>query len=150
MGNDKRFPANCNSNDFDRNIQQKFKVPIEMSKWCIIYGKFNKKEADIFMSTAKDAMQQLQIKATPPALFEVEGNDRDFSSWKRTIDNKINPGVQGCLFILQGKKNAAPLYKDIKKYMLCNVPVASQIVLAQTISAGKNLRSIVNKILMQF
>jgi hypothetical protein len=100
------------------------------------------------MSTAKEAIAQLQLKVEAPALFEVEGNDRDFSNWKKTIDSKINPQVQGCIFILQGKKNAAPLYKDIKKYMLCNVPVASQVVLAQTISAGKNLRSIVNKILM--
>jgi hypothetical protein len=64
-----------------------------MNKWCIIYGKFNKREADTFMSTAKEAIAQLQLKVEPPALFEVEGNDRDFNSWKKTIDAKINPAV---------------------------------------------------------
>lgn len=41
------------------------------------------------------------------------------------IDEKIRPGVDGVVFIVPGRKNASPIYKDLKKYMLVNCPVAS-------------------------
>jgi len=52
------------------------------------------------------------------------------------------------IFLLEGNKNGAPLYKDLKTYLYQNKPVPSQMVLKNTIARGKNLRSIVNKILI--
>ena len=57
--------------------------------------------------------------------------------------------MQAVVLILQGNKNGAPLYGDLKKLLIRDIPVPSQVVLANTISRGKNLRSIVNKIYMQ-
>ena len=41
------------------------------------------------------------------------------------------------------------MYDQIKKCLITQMPVPSQVILHNTISRGKNLRSIVNKILIQ-
>lgn len=53
------------------------------------------------------------------------------------------------MLILPGAKGKAPLYDDLKRLLLKEIPVPSQVVLANTISRGKNVRSICNKILIQ-
>ena len=69
MGNGKTFRADCNSNDFDRNVQQKLKKSIDMNKWCIIHGERSVKEANQFDSTCRQSCDDLGIKASPPAKF---------------------------------------------------------------------------------
>ena len=53
------------------------------------------------------------------------------------------------VFILPGQKKAGKCYKEIKEFLFKEIPVPAQVVLASTISKGKNLRSICNKILIQ-
>lgn len=65
------------------------------------------------------------------------------------MKDKIKPGVQACVLLLPGQKGKCTLYDDIKRLFLSEVPVPSQVVLAGTISKGKNVRSIVSKILIQ-
>jgi aubergine-like protein len=57
--------------------------------------------------------------------------------------------VQAVVLLLPGAKGRNSLYDDIKRFLLSEFPVPSQVVLCNTISRGKNLRSIVNKILIQ-
>jgi aubergine len=57
--------------------------------------------------------------------------------------------VTAIVLILQGNKNGAPHYEGIKKLLMTERPVPSQVILSNTISRGKNLRSICNKILIQ-
>ena len=49
----------------------------------------------------------------------------------------------------QAKRRALPIYDDCKKFLLTKCPIPSQVILIPTITAGKNLRSIINKILIQ-
>ena len=51
--------------------------------------------------------------------------------------------------LLQGQKNSAPLYAEIKRYCHSQKGVPVQVVLTKTIQSGKGLRSICNKILTQ-
>lgn len=53
------------------------------------------------------------------------------------------------VLLLPGQKGKTSLYDDIKRFLISEFPVPSQVVLCNTISKGKNLRSIVNKILIQ-
>lgn len=53
------------------------------------------------------------------------------------------------VLILPGAKGKSTLYDDIKRFLLTEYPIPSQVVLAQTISRGKNLRSIISKVLIQ-
>ena len=90
-----------------------------------------------------------QYPCEPPAMFQLQGDDRRFETWEREIKAKLNPSVKCVIFILSGNKNGAPMYDPIKKLLLESIPVPSQVVLQNTIKRGKNLFSIVNKILIQ-
>ena len=43
--NGKKFAANCNANDFDRNIQSEMYSQKDLGKWCIIHTRNTAKEA---------------------------------------------------------------------------------------------------------
>jgi hypothetical protein len=49
---------------------------------------------------------------------------------------------------MPGAKGKNTLYDDVKRFLLTEFAVPSQVVLFNTIAKGKNLRSIVNKILI--
>lgn len=72
-----------------------------------------------------------------------------FDAWRRELQNALNDGVQLVVLILPGSKARCQLYDDVKKFLLEEYPIPSQVVLTSTIQRGKNLRSIVSKILIQ-
>ena len=41
------------------------------------------------------------------------------------------------------------MYDDVKKFLLTEYPIPSQVILTNTIQRGKNLRSIISKVLIQ-
>jgi len=51
--------------------------------------------------------------------------------------------------LLPGQKGKCTLYDDVKRLLLADLPVPSQVVLTGTIQRGKNVRSIINKVLIQ-
>lgn len=65
------------------------------------------------------------------------------------MKENLNPSVQCVVLLLPGAKGKAPLYDDLKRLLIKDIPVPSQVVLCNTISKGKNLRSICSKILIQ-
>jgi hypothetical protein len=69
-------------------------------------------------------------------------------TWTRELKSKLNNNVQAVVLLLPGQKGKTQLYDDIKRFLLQEFPIPSQVVLCNTISKGKNLRSIVNKILI--
>jgi len=83
----------------------------------------------------------------PPKEFFIDG--KNFEDWERTFSSNLDPSVQAVILLLPGKKKSAPYYDDCKKFLLTKCPIPSQVVLITTIMAGKNLRSIINKILIQ-
>ena len=58
MGKGKDFNMECNSNDFDRNIQQEMFTQLPLQKWAIFYEKFNEKDAQQFKSEIEKCIQQ--------------------------------------------------------------------------------------------
>jgi aubergine-like protein len=51
--------------------------------------------------------------------------------------------------LLPGGKDGSDLYPDLKRLLLEEIPIISQIVLTGTINYGKNLKTIVSKIIAQ-
>ena len=64
----------------------------------------------------------------------------------KNINIEVDSAV---ILIIPGSRGKGPLYSSLKKFLLTTCPIPSQIILSGTISKGKNLRSIVNKILIQ-
>ena len=50
---------------------------------------------------------------------------------------------------MPGSQGRSVLYNEIKRLFLEEIPIVSQIVLVGTIRSGKNVRSIVSKVLIQ-
>jgi len=65
-----------------------------------------------------------KFKAEPPVLFEV-AREKDVRQWEKLLQEKLGPSVTAVVLILQGQKNAAPMYDPLKKLLLEKIPVPS-------------------------
>ena len=70
-------------------------------------------------------------------------------AWIKTLQQQLNEGVQMVVLILPGQKGKCNLYDDVKRFLLTEYPIPSQVILTSTIQRGKNLRSIISKVLIQ-
>lgn len=69
-------------------------------------------------------------------------------AWIKELKNQLNEGVQMVVLILPGQKGKCTLYDDVKRFLLETYPIPSQVILTSTIQRGKNLRSIISKVLI--
>lgn len=61
----------------------------------------------------------------------------------------MNQNVGVCFWILPGKKKAGINYDKIKRFLVNELPVPSQMILTSTLAKDKGLRSVVNKMVVQ-
>nr|AEX87965.1 Otiwi3 [Sterkiella histriomuscorum] len=141
------FNIDCNPQDFDRNIQQEMFNQIPLKTWGIFFEQNNQKDADAFVRELQKCLEQFKYKADKPQLFCIQG--RGYQAWENELKKKLNPSVSAIVLIAPGQKGKSPIYDQVKKLLIQNLPVPSQVILAQTISKGKNLRSIINKVVIQ-
>ncbi|CDW90249.1 macronuclear development protein 1 [Stylonychia lemnae] len=146
-GNRKAFSVDCKPQDFDRNIQQEMYSQIQIKNWGIFFQKYHQKEADIFVRELLACVQTFNYNASKPALIQIQG--QGYQAWESMLRQKLNPEVQFAVIIAPGNKGKSEVYDQIKKILTQTLPVPSQVVLASTLSKGRNIRSIVNKILIQ-
>lgn len=93
-------------------------------------------------------LKQFGYENSPPQVFQVKGG-MNAGKWQEEIRAKLSSDVQAIVCLLPGQKGRCNLYDPVKSMMLKDFAVPSQVVLTSTISRGKNVRSIVNKILIQ-
>ena len=142
------FEIEKNARELERKVQAKMLTQPAMNTWGIFHGDRDAQTANQFKSTMKQCLDQVNFESKEPAMYPVRGGNRA-DNWKRELQNHLNDGVQMVVLILPGQKGKNPLYDEIKRYLLEEYPIPSQVVLCNTISRGKNLRSIVSKILIQ-
>lgn len=145
----KSFRADCVENDFDRGTQNKMFKQIPLKNWCIIYSSNSYKDVSMFKDALKKCLEKFGYDADPPKQYDIGRQDSDWRNWKKCIDANVNNTVKFVVFILPGQKGKGKCYSDIKKQFLENTPVPNQVVCQSTISKGRNLQSIVTKILIQ-
>ena len=93
-------------------------------------------------------IQQFGYQAKQMASFMIKGYNIEM--WKETLQAKLlENSVEAVILLLPGSQGRCPLYDEIKKFLLTEIPVVSQVVLVGTIRAGKNVRSIVSKVMIQ-
>jgi len=91
--------------------------------------------------------ETINYQSNRPREFAIRGtNPKD---WERELRENLSPSVKCIVLLLPGQKGKAPLYDDLKRLLLKDIPVPSQVVLTNTIAKGKNVRSICSKILIQ-
>lgn len=119
-----------------------------MKTWGIFHGDRDAQVANQFKSTMKQCLDQVGYEHGEAAVYPVKGGMRS-DGWIKELKKQIKDGVQMVVLLIPGQKGKSSLYDDIKRFLLTEYPIPSQVVLANTISKGKNLRSIVSKILIQ-
>lgn len=146
-GERNKFDITENTMDIDRKIQAQMYQQPSLSKWGIFYCENDTKTAKSFIDTMGKCFDTIQYDSNRPREFAIRGNN--FREWEKTLRDNLNPEVQCVVLLLPGAKGKAPLYDDLKRLLLKDLPVPSQVVLSNTISRGKNVRSICSKILIQ-
>ena len=73
-----------------------------------------------------------------------------FHDWAKVLTETLTGNdVTMVILLLPGKNKKGQHYDEIKALLNERIGVASQVVLAETIRRGKNIKSIVSKILVQ-
>jgi len=147
-GSPNTFDIEQNMRDIDRKIQGKMFTQPALKTWGIFYADRDAKTAQEFKSTMNECLKTCGYEGSDPNMCQVKPGMK-FDAWKKELVKQLNDGVQMVVMILAGTKARCPLYDDLKKFLLEEYPIPSQVVLNSTISKGKNLRSIVSKILIQ-
>jgi len=117
-----------------------------LNKWGIFFQERDAPSAKEFTYTMEKTIIQFGYPAKAMASFMVKGHNIDM--WKEVLSQKLDKSVQAIVILLPGNRGNCILYDEIKRYLLEEIPIVSQVVLVGTIRAGKNLRSIVSKILI--
>nr|AEX87966.1 Otiwi4 [Sterkiella histriomuscorum] len=147
-GNERiKFDIESNGRDLDRKTQCKMYDQPAIQKWGIFFQERDSQLAKEFLFHMEKNIQQFGYPAKQMASFVVKGNT--FDTWRSTLMSKLDSSVQCVVLILPGHKDRCQLYDEIKRMLLEEVPVVSQVVLTSTLNRGRNLRSIISKILIQ-
>lgn len=146
MGKNNQFSLE-NTPDFDRRIQAEMLEQPRIRKIGVFACKRDMEACQTFMDTLKKCVETFNYPMDQPKQFLIDG--KNFDDWEYMFKKNLDPSVQAVILLLPGRKKSAPFYDSCKHYLLTKCPIPSQVVLIPTITSGKNLRSIVNKILIQ-
>lgn len=135
------------SQNLDRDIQNKFFEQIDFNILCVFFPTTQKNDAQTFISNTQDVFNQYALRCND--IRPVEINQWNWNSVKQAIEKNLSQQVTACIWILPGAKGNGLLYKEIKTKLINECPVPSQMIVGRTISAGKNLRSIITKLYIQ-
>lgn len=134
--------------NLDRESQNPMHTSKDFNKLVVFYPTRSKRDYDTFASHFKTALNQYKMKFQEYKEVAIE-DFRKMAEIKKAAKQYLNPQVTCCIWILPGRKKAGINYDNIKRMLINEMPVPSQMILASTISAGKNLRSIITKMLVQ-
>jgi hypothetical protein len=141
------FDIEKNAREIDRKIQGKMFTQTALKTWGVFYGDRDAQVANQFKSTMEECLKTCGYDSSDPNMVMVKpGMKAD--AWVKELKNQLNEGVQMVVLILPGQKGKCTLYDDVKRFLLESYPIPSQVILTSTIQRGKNLRSIISKVLI--
>lgn len=124
-----------------------FNTP-SLNRWGIFHGDRDAQVAKQFKSSLCNSLKTVSFEFDEPAVYAVKpGMKAD--AWIKELKKQLNDGVQMVVLLIPGAKGKAGLYDSLKRFLLSEYPIPSQVVMSATISKGKNLKSIIGKIVIQ-
>ena len=145
MADGMRFQVEDNRS-LDREIQNPMRSQPPLNKWGVFYSMKQQHVFDKFVGELQFATKSFHFTVNTPNCVGVP-SDRE-GDWLQEL-SRAPDDVQVLILIIPGNKSRAPLYSPLKRFLIEEKPIPSQFVLASTIEKGKNLKSIVAKILIQ-
>lgn len=142
-----RFKFSIEESGKDLNLSltknKLFDQPI-IQKWGIFYQSRDHQQAKTLVHMLEKVLLQFDYQAKPMAMFPVQGNNLEI--WRQELIQKVRADVQVVILLLPGRQGRSDLYPDLKKLLTQEIPIVSQAILTSTINYGRNLRSIVCKL----
>jgi vacuolar-type H+-ATPase subunit F/Vma7 len=122
--------------------------PLEF--WAIFALKSDEILVRRFIDTLKDSLKTFNYFTKEPKVVLI--SSRSYGEWDEALREHLNASVQATILIIPGRKGYSnPLYEDLKKLLVAEIPIPSQMILAQTIDKAKgSLYSVTNRLLMKF
>jgi aubergine-like protein len=147
IGNNKSIDL-VRTPEFDREIKDLMDMP-QLNKWAVFYPRRFKKEAEALLKELQNCLRDFKYPCSPPRRVEIDNDNID--TWKSSIKDTLgeHKDTSCAIFIIQGKKQASPVYHELKQMLIRDIPIPSQMILADTLSRGKGIRSIANKLFIQ-
>jgi len=134
--------------EIDRKTQSKMFESVKLERWGIFHGDRDTQVANQFKSAIAQSFKNVSFDFAEPAMHQVRPGMKS-DAWIRELQKQLNDGIQMVVLLLPGAKGKTGLYDDVKRFLLSEYPIPSQVVMAQTISKGKNLKSIIAKVVIQ-
>lgn len=134
--------------ELDRKVSAKMFTQPAMNKWGIFHGDRDAQVANSFKSSITQILKQVSFEYAEPAVYSVKPGMKS-DAWIKELQKQLNDGIQMVVLLIPGAKGKTGIYDDVKRFLLSEYPIPSQVVLAQTISKGKNLLSIIKKVVIQ-
>jgi len=100
--------------------------------WGVFHGDRDGNIAKQFTSTMGQCLQQFGYESSEPSVFPVKGG-LNAEAWKKELRSKLNDNIQAIVLLLPGNKGNCKLYDELKRFLLQEYPIPSQVVLCGTI-----------------
>ncbi|KAG8178643.1 hypothetical protein JTE90_010554 [Oedothorax gibbosus] len=120
-------------------------VPVHFEKWAVIFPKRDGNKIREFTTMLRNVCPAMGINVGDPQYVEIL-NDRT-ETYCQALKDIINPSVQIVVIIFPTPRDDR--YSAVKKLCCIERPVPSQVINLKTISDGRKLRSVVQKIALQ-
>ena len=92
----------------------------KLKKWAIIHSDRAYDEYETFIHELQSTCQNdFMIQCTKPHTHCIRGRDFDFRNWRSGIEQIYEElgELELLIVIAPGRKNASPIYNDLKYYM---------------------------------
>lgn len=125
-----------------------FEAP-PLETWSIIYCESDESLAQKFLLTLTESLCTFNYHHKPPTMVKVPSVS--LSDWQDALKKNLSTHVIACFLLIPGVRGAPnPLYSQVKRLLIEDIPVPSQVILTGTIERSKSaLFSVTNKLLIQ-
>ena len=82
-----------------------------------------------FVETLKDSVNTFGYFSKEPKVVLIKS--KSYAEWDEVLREHLSPNVQATILILPGRKgHSNQLYEDLKKLLISDIPIPSQMILA--------------------
>jgi len=115
--------------ELDRRVSAKMFTQPAMNKWGIFHGDRDAQVANQFKSSISQILKQVSFDFAEPAVYAVKPGMKS-DAWIKELKKQLNDGIQMVVLLLPGAKGKTGIYDDVKRFLLSEYPIPSQVVLA--------------------
>lgn len=95
-----------------------------LETWAIFALQTDETLVRKFVETLKDSVNTFNYFSKEPKVVLIKS--RSYAEWDEVLREHLNPNVQATILILPGRKgHNNQLYEELKKLLVCDIPIPS-------------------------